>query len=246
MVRRKTEIKRIESDTSRQVTFSKRRSGLMKKASQLSILCDAEVAVIVFSNSGKLYEFASSSDMSKTIDRYQRYTKCKQTNNNYYNNAAPIQQQHHHGRNVEVLKDEEEETVNKIALLETCNNKKLLLREEDLAFCSTDELQDMEIQLEKSLSIVRAKKNERYKETIKEIKQKERVLLSEEQAMVYDKMSTGLMQPWSQLQSLDHQDCRQNMEVKDEISTTFSYQVNQKPDVETELFIGLGRPNRSR
>ncbi|KAK8599087.1 hypothetical protein V6N13_077027 [Hibiscus sabdariffa] len=60
MVRRKTQMKRIENATSRQVTFSKRRNGLLKKAFELSVLCDAEVALIIFSPRGKLYEFSSS------------------------------------------------------------------------------------------------------------------------------------------------------------------------------------------
>ena len=60
MVRGKTQMRRIENPTSRQVTFSKRRSGLLKKAFELSVLCDAEVALIIFSPRGKLYEFASS------------------------------------------------------------------------------------------------------------------------------------------------------------------------------------------
>ena len=60
MVRGKTQMRRIENPTSRQVTFSKRRSGLLKKAFELSVLCDAEVALIIFSTRGKLYEFASS------------------------------------------------------------------------------------------------------------------------------------------------------------------------------------------
>uniref|UniRef100_A0A0E0CUE5 MADS-box domain-containing protein n=1 Tax=Oryza meridionalis TaxID=40149 RepID=A0A0E0CUE5_9ORYZ len=60
MVRGKTQMKRIENPTSRQVTFSKRRNGLLKKAFELSVLCDAEVALIVFSPRGKLYEFASA------------------------------------------------------------------------------------------------------------------------------------------------------------------------------------------
>jgi hypothetical protein len=60
MVRGKTQMRRIENATSRQVTFSKRRNGLLKKAFELSVLCDAEVAVIVFSPRGKLYEFGSS------------------------------------------------------------------------------------------------------------------------------------------------------------------------------------------
>lgn len=60
MVRGKTELKRIENVTNRQVTFSKRRSGLLKKAFELSVLCDAEVALVVFSSTGKLCEFSSS------------------------------------------------------------------------------------------------------------------------------------------------------------------------------------------
>ncbi|KAH0469994.1 hypothetical protein IEQ34_001552 [Dendrobium chrysotoxum] len=60
MVRGKTEVRRIENATSRQVTFSKRRNGLLKKAFELSVLCDAEIGLIVFSSSGKLYEFSSS------------------------------------------------------------------------------------------------------------------------------------------------------------------------------------------
>jgi hypothetical protein len=60
MVRGKTQMKRIENPTSRQVTFSKRRNGLLKKAFELSVLCDAEVALIIFSTRGKLYEFASA------------------------------------------------------------------------------------------------------------------------------------------------------------------------------------------
>jgi hypothetical protein len=60
MGRGKIVIKRIANSTRRQVTFSKRRNGLLKKARELSILCDAEVGVIVFSGTGRLYDFASS------------------------------------------------------------------------------------------------------------------------------------------------------------------------------------------
>ncbi|KAH7692773.1 SRF-like protein [Dioscorea alata] len=60
MVRGKTQLRRIENAASRQVTFSKRRNGLLKKAAELSILCDAEVGLIIFSPRGKLSEFSSS------------------------------------------------------------------------------------------------------------------------------------------------------------------------------------------
>ncbi|KAK2965858.1 hypothetical protein RJ640_027145 [Escallonia rubra] len=60
MVRGKTQLKRIENATSRQVTFSKRRNGLLKKAFELSVLCDAEVALIIFSPRGKLHTLKTS------------------------------------------------------------------------------------------------------------------------------------------------------------------------------------------
>ncbi|KAI8569439.1 hypothetical protein RHMOL_Rhmol02G0279200 [Rhododendron molle] len=60
MGRGRVELKRIENKINRQVTFSKR-TGLLKKAYELSVLCDAEVALIIFSNRGKLYEFCSTS-----------------------------------------------------------------------------------------------------------------------------------------------------------------------------------------
>ncbi|CAL5410054.1 unnamed protein product [Camellia sinensis] len=58
--RGKIEIKRIENTTNRQVTFCKRRNGLLKKAYELSVLCDAEVALIVFSTRGRLYEYSNN------------------------------------------------------------------------------------------------------------------------------------------------------------------------------------------
>ncbi|KAG2320787.1 hypothetical protein Bca52824_014000 [Brassica carinata] len=74
MGRGRVELKRIENKINRQVTFAKRKKGLLKKASELSVLCDAEVALIIFSNRGKLNEFCSSSSMTRTLERYQ---KCK-------------------------------------------------------------------------------------------------------------------------------------------------------------------------
>ncbi|XP_057972528.1 agamous-like MADS-box protein MADS4 [Malania oleifera] len=72
MKRGRLELKRIENKINRQVTFAKRRNGLLKKAYELSVLCDAEVALIIFSNRGKLFEFCSSSSMLKTVERYEK------------------------------------------------------------------------------------------------------------------------------------------------------------------------------
>lgn len=60
MARDKIKIKKIDNATARQVTFSKRRRGLFKKAQELAILCDVDVGLIVFSASGKLSDYASS------------------------------------------------------------------------------------------------------------------------------------------------------------------------------------------
>ncbi|RWR72851.1 putative MADS-domain-containing protein [Cinnamomum micranthum f. kanehirae] len=61
MGRGRVQLKRIENKINRQVTFSKRRMGLLKKAHEISVLCDAEVALIIFSTKGKLYEYATDS-----------------------------------------------------------------------------------------------------------------------------------------------------------------------------------------
>jgi hypothetical protein len=70
MGRGRVELKRIENKINRQVTFSKRRNGLLKKAYELSVLCDAEVALIVFSCRGKLYEFGSAGYNYRFLSRY--------------------------------------------------------------------------------------------------------------------------------------------------------------------------------
>ncbi|KAK7301270.1 hypothetical protein RJT34_12131 [Clitoria ternatea] len=69
MGRVKLEIKRIENATNRQVTFSKRRNGLIKKAYELSILCDIDIALIMFSP-GKLSYFSSKRRIEDVFIRY--------------------------------------------------------------------------------------------------------------------------------------------------------------------------------
>ncbi|KAL5539636.1 hypothetical protein UlMin_045303 [Ulmus minor] len=73
MGRRKLQIKRIEDRHNRQVTFSKRRSGLMKKAHELSVLCDVEIALVIFSAHGRQYEFCSGESLGNALERYQTY-----------------------------------------------------------------------------------------------------------------------------------------------------------------------------
>lgn len=67
--RQKIEIKKIENKSHLQVTFSKRRNGLVKKASELSLLCGAEVAVLAFSPGEKVFAFGYP-DVDTVLDRY--------------------------------------------------------------------------------------------------------------------------------------------------------------------------------
>ncbi|CAL9169289.1 MADS-box transcription factor 32-like isoform X1 [Musa acuminata AAA Group] len=73
MGRGRTEIKRIENPIQRQSTFYKRRDGLFKKARELSVLCDADLLLLLFSSSGKLYQYHSPSVASakELIERYE-------------------------------------------------------------------------------------------------------------------------------------------------------------------------------
>ncbi|TMW91389.1 hypothetical protein EJD97_014406 [Solanum chilense] len=64
MGRRKVEIKRIQDKNCRQVAFCKRRKGLLKKAKEISVLCDVDVAVVIISNRGRLHEFSSNNRTS--------------------------------------------------------------------------------------------------------------------------------------------------------------------------------------
>nr|QCW06654.1 dormancy-associated MADS-box transcription factor 6D [Prunus dulcis] len=73
MMRNKIKIKKIDYLPARQVTFSKRRRGLFKKAAELSVLCESEVAVVIFSATGKLFHYSSSSTKD-VIERYKAHT----------------------------------------------------------------------------------------------------------------------------------------------------------------------------
>ncbi|PPR93225.1 hypothetical protein GOBAR_AA27453 [Gossypium barbadense] len=76
MGRGKIEIKRIENSSNRQVTYSKRRNGIMKKAKEITILCDAKVSLIIFGSSGKMHEYCSpSTNLVDILDQYQKRSR---------------------------------------------------------------------------------------------------------------------------------------------------------------------------
>ncbi|XP_052626277.1 floral homeotic protein AGAMOUS isoform X4 [Lactuca sativa] len=146
--RGKIEIKRIENTTNRQVTFCKRRNGLLKKAYELSVLCDAEVALIVFSSRGRLYEYANNS-VKGTIDRYKKACldppssgSVAEANAQFYQQeAAKLRQQ--------------------IANLQNQNRQFYRnIMGESLGNMPAKDLKNLESKLEKGISRIRSKKNE--------------------------------------------------------------------------------------
>nr|ALK01328.2 pistillata [Mercurialis annua] len=73
MGRGKIEIKRIENSSNRQVTYSKRRNGIMKKAKEITVLCDAQVSLVIFATSGKMHEYCSpSTTLVDMLDKYHK------------------------------------------------------------------------------------------------------------------------------------------------------------------------------
>ncbi|KAL5126396.1 Agamous-like MADS-box protein AGL5 [Glycine soja] len=142
--RGKIEIKRIENTTNRQVTFCKRRNGLLKKAYELSVLCDAEVALVVFSSRGRLYEYANNS-VRGTIDRYKK--ACAASTNPESVSEA----------NTQFYQQEASKLKRQIRDIQNLNRHIL---GEALSSLSLKELKNLESRLEKGLSRVRSRKHE--------------------------------------------------------------------------------------
>ncbi|KAJ4977649.1 hypothetical protein NE237_008429 [Protea cynaroides] len=164
MGRGKIEIKRIENATSRQVTFSKRRAGLLKKAQELSVLCDAEVALIIFSSTGKLFEF-SSSGMKRTLLRYNKCLDRSETS--FVHNEAERQE----SKEVNNLKDE-------IAKLRMTH---LRMMGKELKGLSLKDLQHLEHQLSEGSLSVKDRKEQLLSEQLEKSKlQEQRAMLENE------------------------------------------------------------------
>ncbi|XP_072294605.1 myocyte-specific enhancer factor 2B [Eucyclogobius newberryi] len=81
MGRKKIQISRILDQRNRQVTFTKRKFGLMKKAYELSVLCDCEIALIIFNSTNRLFQYAST-DMDKVLLKYTEYSEPHESRTN--------------------------------------------------------------------------------------------------------------------------------------------------------------------
>ncbi|XP_031407620.1 MADS-box transcription factor 23-like isoform X2 [Punica granatum] len=166
MGRGKVELKRIENSSSRQVTFSKRRTGLLKKAFELSILCDAEVALLIFSSTGKSYQFASH-EMDRTIAKYRNEVGLPDTTNRGC-------------RTMEFWRTEIHE------LKRSADDLEAQLRHlsgEDLSKLSMRELKQLERQLRTGIERVRSKKRRIISEHLNLLKRNQRALQEENNSL---------------------------------------------------------------
>lgn len=159
MGRGRVTLKRIENKINRQVTFSKRRSGLLKKAHEISVLCDADVALIVFSTKGKLCEYSTDSSMESILARYERYSYAEMQLTSTHNESQGSWTLEH-----AKLK----------ARIEHLQKSKRHLMGEELDSLTLKELQSLELQLDNALKHVRVRKNQLMLETISNLQKKDK------------------------------------------------------------------------
>ncbi|XP_050260233.1 MADS-box protein JOINTLESS-like isoform X19 [Quercus robur] len=167
MTRRRIQIKKIDNTTARLVAFSKRRKGLFKKAFELSTLCDAEIGLMVFSATGKLFEYASSS-VQQVIERHDLHPE----------NLGKMEQLFlelplENGTSCAMLSKEIEEKTHELRKI----------RGEKLPGMDIEELQKLEKELEVGLSRVIETKGERFLEEIIALQQKGAQLMEENQRL---------------------------------------------------------------
>uniref|UniRef100_A0A5B7BQS5 Putative agamous-like protein 3 n=1 Tax=Davidia involucrata TaxID=16924 RepID=A0A5B7BQS5_DAVIN len=182
MGRGRVELKRIENKINRQVTFAKRRNGLFKKAYELSVLCDAEVALIIFSNRGKLFEFCSTSSMTKTLERYQRcsYSALEASQPDNYTQSRYL------------------EYLNLKAKAEVLQQSQRHFLGEDLGQLGTNELDQLERQLDTSLKQIRSTKTQFMLDQLSDLQQKEQTLLEVNRDLMkkLEESTTALQSSW--------------------------------------------------
>nr|AKI81899.1 FRUITFUL-like protein [Fagopyrum esculentum] len=191
MGRGKVELKRIENKINRQVTFSKRRTGLLKKAQEISVLCDAEVALIVFSPKGKLFNYSSDSCMERILERYERYSYLdKQLN--------PPDPSSFGSWTLEQAKLK--------ARLEVLQKNQKHYMGEDIDNLSLKELQNLEQQLDSALKHIRIKRNHLMNDSISQLQKRDK-LLQEQVNMLAKKVKEKAHQVETEA---DQQDCDLN------------------------------------
>ncbi|CAH2076238.1 unnamed protein product [Thlaspi arvense] len=98
MGRVKIQMRKIEDRQQRNIAFAKRKSGLLKKAYELYTLCDIQIALVLFSPSGKLFLFDAKKRIEETIHEYlelpcYRRGRCFLKNPNHWESMDEIDNQ---------------------------------------------------------------------------------------------------------------------------------------------------------
>ncbi|KAL9685020.1 hypothetical protein QQ045_022466 [Rhodiola kirilowii] len=166
MVRQKIQIKKIDNITARQVTFSKRRRGLFKKAHELATLCDAEIALLVFSATGKLFQYSNSS-VKQVIERRRLHSENKEV----------VDQP-----SLELQLESSTHAMLSTELSEKTNELRKL-KGEHLQGLSLEDLEQLEKSLEAGLVRVVETKGEKAQNEITALRQKEVELMEENERL---------------------------------------------------------------
>ncbi|PKA59503.1 MADS-box protein SVP [Apostasia shenzhenica] len=182
MAREKIKIRKIDNATARQVTFSKRRRGLFKKAQELSILCDAEVGLIIFSSTGKLFQYSSSS-MKDVIERRGLHSKNIQQNPDY--------------PSIDLQLDGNADTARLSKQAAELSVQLRNMRGEDIDKLTVEELQKIESSLELGLNRVMEKKNQQIIEQINDLQQKGVKLMEENARLRHRLMDLKVGMAWA-------------------------------------------------
>nr|ABJ96364.1 dam3 [Prunus persica] len=235
MMRKKIKIKKIDYLPARQVTFSKRRRGIFKKAAELSVLCESKVAVVIFSATGKLFDYSSSS-IKDVIERYKAHT------NGVEKSDKP---------SVELQLENE----NQIGLSKELKEKSHQLRQmkaEDLEELNFDELQKLEQLVDASLGRVIETKEELRMSEIMALERKGAELVEANnqlrQTMMLSGGNTGptLMEPERLSNNIGGGGEEEGMSSESAISTTCNSALSLSPslgddsdDVTLSLKLGL-------
>ncbi|XP_072953161.1 MADS-box transcription factor 22-like isoform X1 [Typha angustifolia] len=225
MARERIQIRKIDNTAARQVTFSKRRRGLFKKAEELSILCDAEVALIVFSSTGKLFHFSSSS-MKDIIEKYNMHSSNLQ-------------------ESVQQPLDLNLENNKLASLSKKVAETSLQLRQmrgEELEGLSVDELQQLEKNLEAGLHNVLQRKGEQFIEQVNELQRKGLELMQENTRLRYQMQVLQMSSVGKQVMNDTENVLTEDGQSSESVMTASNTGGSQDYDDSSDTSLKLGLP----
>ncbi|XP_042044705.1 agamous-like MADS-box protein AGL8 homolog [Salvia splendens] len=210
MVRGKVVLKRIENKVNQQVTFSKRRTGLLKKAHEISVLCDADVGLMIFSTKGKLSEYATDSCMERILDRYERSSSVDGP-------KAPDLQSPG-SWNVELGKLK--------TRLEVLQKNHSNLSGDNLESLSMKEVQNLEHQLDVSLKKLRSRKNHLMNESISMLQKKDKAM-QEQNNLLSRKMKEKTIESTPPCEAQNHNTNALSLDLEQPLSSLNTGEENE-------------------